>query len=33
MAHEAGFYDQAHFSKTFKFFTGETPDAFFSESR
>jgi AraC-like DNA-binding protein len=27
---EAGFYDQAHFIKEFKTFTGETPDKFFS---
>jgi AraC-like DNA-binding protein len=32
LAHDAGFYDQAHFIKTFKSFTGETPDAFFSAS-
>lgn len=30
LAHDAGFYDQAHFIKTFKSFTGETPEAFFS---
>lgn len=28
---EAGFYDQAHFIKTFKSFTGETPETFFSK--
>ncbi|MBT1686824.1 helix-turn-helix transcriptional regulator [Fulvivirgaceae bacterium PWU37] len=30
LAHAAGFYDQAHFIKTFKSFTGETPDTFFT---
>jgi len=29
---DAGFYDQAHFIKTFKNFTGETPESFFSTS-
>jgi AraC-like DNA-binding protein len=33
LAHEAGFYDQAHFIKTFKSFTGQAPDAFFSDTR
>lgn len=31
LGYEAGFYDQAHFIKEFKHFTGETPDAFFSK--
>ncbi|HYE53607.1 MAG TPA: helix-turn-helix domain-containing protein, partial [Chitinophagaceae bacterium] len=30
LGYEAGFYDQAHFIKEFKAFTGETPDTFFS---
>ncbi|MGG9963947.1 AraC family transcriptional regulator [Ferruginibacter sp. SUN106] len=30
LGYEAGFYDQAHFIKEFKQFTGETPEAFFS---
>jgi AraC-like DNA-binding protein len=30
LGYEAGFYDQAHFIKEFKTFTGETPAAFFS---
>jgi AraC-like DNA-binding protein len=30
LSHEAGFYDQAHFIKEFKTFTGETPEKFFS---
>jgi AraC-like DNA-binding protein len=32
-AHTAGYFDQAHFIKDFKSFTGETPDAFFKSSR
>ncbi|GAB2840522.1 helix-turn-helix domain-containing protein [Ferruginibacter profundus] len=30
LGYEAGFYDQAHFIKEFKNFTGETPRVFFS---
>lgn len=30
IGYEAGFYDQAHFIKEFKAFTGETPSSFFS---
>jgi AraC-like DNA-binding protein len=30
MGYDAGFYDQAHFIKEFKSFTGETPEKFFS---
>jgi AraC-like DNA-binding protein len=30
LGYEAGFYDQAHFIKEFKNFTGDTPDNFFS---
>jgi AraC-like DNA-binding protein len=30
LGYEAGFYDQAHFIKEFKSFTGETPEIFFS---
>jgi len=30
IGYEAGFYDQAHFIKEFKHFTGETPESFFS---
>ena len=30
LGYEAGFYDQAHFIKEFKIFTGETPETFFS---
>jgi AraC-like DNA-binding protein len=30
LGYEAGFYDQAHFIKEFKTFTGETPESFFS---
>lgn len=30
LGYEAGFYDQAHFIKEFKNFTGQTPEAFFS---
>lgn len=29
LGHEAGFFDQAHFIKEFKTFTGETPEKFF----
>jgi len=29
LGYEAGFYDQAHFIKEFKAFTGETPESFF----
>jgi methylphosphotriester-DNA--protein-cysteine methyltransferase len=30
LGYEAGFYDQAHFVKEFKTFTGDTPEKFFS---
>lgn len=30
LSYEAGFYDQAHFIKEFKTFTGETPEKFFA---
>lgn len=30
LGYEAGFYDQAHFIKEFRNFTGENPEAFFS---
>lgn len=30
LGYEAGFYDQAHFIKEFKAFTGQTPEDFFS---
>jgi len=30
LGYEAGFYDQAHFIKEFKTFTGETPEKFFT---
>jgi methylphosphotriester-DNA--protein-cysteine methyltransferase len=30
LGYESGFYDQAHFIKEFKTFTGETPEIFFS---
>ena len=30
LGYEAGFYDQSHFIKEFKAFTGDTPDQFFS---
>jgi AraC-like DNA-binding protein len=30
LGYEAGFYDQAHFIKEFKIFTGDTPESFFS---
>jgi AraC-like DNA-binding protein len=33
LSHEAGFYDQAHFIKEFKMFTGETPEKFFSSKK
>ena len=29
LAYEAGFYDQAHFIKEFKAFTGDTPENYF----
>ncbi len=32
LSHEAGFYDQAHFIKEFKNFTGESPGDFFSSN-
>ena len=31
LAYESGFYDQAHFIKEFKTFTGETPEHFFNK--
>jgi len=31
LSYEAGFYDQAHFIKEFKTFTGGTPENYFSE--
>ena len=31
LGYEAGFYDQAHFIKEFKSFTGEAPERFFSD--
>jgi AraC-like DNA-binding protein len=31
LSYEAGFYDQAHFIKEFKQFTGETPESFLSQ--
>jgi AraC-like DNA-binding protein len=31
LGYEAGFYDQAHFIKEFKTFTGDTPQEFFSD--
>lgn len=31
LGYEAGFYDQAHFIKEFKTFTGDTPEAFFKK--
>lgn len=31
LGYEAGFYDQAHFIKEFKTFTGDTPEDFFRE--
>ena len=30
LGYEAGFYDQSHFIREFKAFTGETPEAYFS---
>jgi methylphosphotriester-DNA--protein-cysteine methyltransferase len=30
LGYEAGFYDQAHFIKAFKTFTGDTPENFFA---
>lgn len=33
LGYEAGFYDQAHFIKEFKNFTGDTPEDFFRESK
>jgi methylphosphotriester-DNA--protein-cysteine methyltransferase len=30
MAYTAGYFDQAHFIKTFKSFTGQTPQSFFT---
>lgn len=33
LGYEAGFYDQAHFIKQFKTFTGDTPDKFFSDKK
>jgi len=33
LGYEAGFYDQAHFIKEFKSFTGETPEKFFSDKK
>jgi AraC-like DNA-binding protein len=33
VGYEAGFYDQAHFIKEFKTFTGETPEKFFSNKK
>jgi AraC-like DNA-binding protein len=32
-AHAAGYFDQAHFIKDFKAFTGETPNAFFKSAK
>lgn len=32
LGYDAGFYDQAHFIREFKTFTGETPETFFSKS-
>ena len=31
LGYESGFYDQAHFIKAFKNFTGETPETFFTQ--
>ena len=31
LGYEAGFYDQAHFIKEFKSFTGDTPESFFAK--
>jgi AraC-like DNA-binding protein len=33
MGYDAGFYDQSHFIKVFKGFTGETPESFFSREQ
>ena len=33
LGYEAGFYDQAHFIKEFKTFTGDTPEKFFSDKK
>lgn len=33
LSYEAGFYDQAHFIKEFKAFSGETPEKFFSNKK
>lgn len=33
LSYELGFYDQAHFIKEFKTFTGETPEKYFSEKK
>ena len=33
LGYETGFYDQAHFIKDFKTFTGDTPEKFFSENK
>jgi AraC-like DNA-binding protein len=33
LGYEAGFYDQAHFIKEFKTFTGDTPENFFSNKK
>lgn len=33
IAHDAGYFDQPHFVKDFKAFTGQPPDAFFRTTR
>lgn len=33
LGYETGFYDQAHFIKQFKTFTGDTPEKFFSDKK
>src|SRR6185312_15705081 len=33
LGYENGFYDQAHFIKEFKAFTGDTPEKFFSDKK